>query len=46
MYMQASEASELRTFWHFSHSKTAISFNIFCWYFKYVSETYLILGVK
>ena len=35
MFMRASEASELRTFLAFSHSKTAISFNISCWYFKY-----------
>ena len=35
MYMRASEASELRNFWHFYNLKLLIPSIFFCWYFKY-----------
>ena len=38
MYMRASGAS-LENCWHILHSKTAISFNICCWYIRYLVDT-------
>ena len=39
-------ASELRKFSHF-HILKLLFFSIFCWYFwKFVSETYLVSGLK